>query len=135
MVDSGMHGVPALSPGRCSSLSWLARLMALVALVMQLAAASAMPAAAAPLLGGLDAPICHAAPDSKAPAPHHSKACALCPLCQTLAQSALAIAPSGSAVPLPAARAVRPAAWHPAAALPDHRAGGPPFPTGPPHTV
>jgi hypothetical protein len=88
-------------------LSLTGLLLAVVALTMQLAAASVVPFAS-PILGVdrlLAASICHAddaADHGGAPARHHAPDCAVCPLCQAISHAgALLVAPAaGFAVPM-----------------------------------
>jgi hypothetical protein len=112
-------------------------LLALVALAMQLAAASVVPFA--PAAAGLDrlvaASICHgdgAAWDhGNAPAPHHAPDCAVCPVCQVVAHAGPILATPLAVFAAPALFALRadslpPSRAPPGAAISAHSARGPP---------
>lgn len=106
-------------------------LLALVALAVQLATASIVLPAAAPSVAMdrlVAASICH---PGKAPAHRPSPACAVCPLCQAVAQAGVLLASSPIALAAPAVSVWRPALPPPARAPPghaptDHYARGPP---------
>jgi hypothetical protein len=117
----------------------LGLLLALVALAMQVAAASIVPVAAP--AAGLDrllaASICHAdgaaTDQGHAPAPHHAPDCAVCPICQAIAHAGAILAAPMVAFVAPALVAVRVFALPPARAPPSIAASAR-FARGPPAT-
>jgi hypothetical protein len=82
-------------------------LLAVVALAMQLAAGSfAMPRIVpTDFAQALAASICHAdgggSNQGDGPAPHHAPDCAVCPLCQAMAQAHGLLAPMAAVVTVP----------------------------------
>lgn len=137
-----MHRGLAIRPGiagRLLQARWPGRLLALLALAVQLAAASVVPLAAASAATPdalVAATICHsggpAASGGQAPAHHSSHDCALCPLCQTLAQAGVVLGASPAALPLPPVLASRAAALPPVRAPPARLTDAAPWPRGPP---
>jgi hypothetical protein len=79
--------------------------LAMLALAMQLAAGSLMMPrlASDDFSTALTASICHAGTDDNAPAPHRAPDCALCPICQAMAQAHPLLAPPEVAVVAPMA--------------------------------
>ena len=80
----------------------IGRVLALLALVVQLAAGALVPAvqAAGPI------PICHTGDDTSGPAtpaPTHPPGCLLCPVCPTHAESVSLLTPGPITVPAPRA--------------------------------
>lgn len=133
---------PVRDPGR--RLSVLGLLMAVLALLGQIAFGSAMPAQAAAQVPNLlasplgDIPICHSgAPgmaDDGAPVDHahHGMQCALCPACHVLAAAAV-LPVLTSAVPAPLATlAARQELPPPARGPPAAAVLAATYPTGPP---
>lgn len=103
-------------------------LLAVVALAVQLAAASIVPWMAAPeagLDGLVAASICHgaagAADQGGAPSPQRSHDCAICPFCQAIAHAGVLLGPAPAALALPTPAASRVAALPPARAPPTPR--------------
>lgn len=116
-----------------------ARLLGLIALAVQLAAASVMPAMSAPATPGA---ICHAAggvtlaadrPAAKgtAPATPPGHDCPLCPLCLGALADALPPPPASPVAP-PLRRPARIAALPASAAPPDRPGEAAAYPRGPP---
>jgi hypothetical protein len=135
-----MHRPPRSSPRTTRPLPWLGRLLALIALAVQLAAASVVPFAAAATAEGLAAaPICHtsatAIADSNTPAPQRWHDCVLCPLCQTVAHAGAVLGPSLAPLPPPVLVAVRSVVLPPVRAPPLRRVAATGYPRGPPVTV
>jgi hypothetical protein len=113
-------------------------LLAIVALALQLAAASVAPWAPA---GGIDrlvaGSICHAAgagDQGGAPARHHAPDCAICPLCQAIAHAGVLLGPGFAALPAPIVAAARLALLPPARAPPLRRVAAA-APRGPPDLI
>jgi hypothetical protein len=114
-------------------------LLAVVALTVQLAAASVVPWAAAPG-AGLDrliaGSICHgddaAADQGGAPVRHHAPDCTICPLCQAIAHASVLLGPAAIALVGPTRAASLLAALPPARAPPVQRVAAA-APRGPPH--
>lgn len=123
---------------RTPSFGFAARLFAVVALAVQLAATSVVPWGAMQGAGIdrlLTASICHGdaagADQGGAPAHHHTPACAACPLCQAIAQAGLLLGPAGFVFAAPVAALLRITHLPPARAPPARRvaatsARGPP---------
>jgi hypothetical protein len=114
-----------------------ASLLALVALALQLAAASiVLPAAPAAALDGLiTASICHAGSahdEGKAPLHHPPPACDLCALCQAVAHAGTLLAASDVVLTPPVLPAMRAAPPLPAWAPPEYAVAST-WPRGPPH--
>jgi hypothetical protein len=113
----------------------LGLLLALVALAIQLAAASVVPFAALST-ASVDrlaaASICHD-DQGHQPSPHHAPACAVCPLCQAIAHAGALLASPGTVLVAPILAAFRAFALPPARAPPAvatfaTSARGPPVP-------
>ncbi len=122
------------SAARAPRRLWSGLLLALVALAVQLAAASivlpdAAPAATVDRL--VAASICH---PGKTPQHRPPPACAVCPLCQAVAQSGMLLAPPMVALAAPAASVWRPALPPPARAPPG-RVLVSAYPRGPPRLI
>jgi hypothetical protein len=131
-----MHPSPARSLGKMPRLAWLGRLCALVALAVQLGAASIVPLAVASNAGPerlLAAPICHAAGGS--PAPRQGHDCVLCPLCQAVAHAGAVLGPTLASVPPPVLVLLRAAPLPPARAPPLGGTAVASYPRGPPVLV
>jgi hypothetical protein len=107
-------------------------LLAIVALAMQLAAASIVPFRPAPV-AGLDrlvaASICHT--DTGGAPRHRAPDCVLCPLCQAIAHAGVPLHPGFAALPAPVAAAARLVSLPPARAPPLRRIAAA-APRGPP---
>jgi hypothetical protein len=115
-------------------------LLAILALAVQLAAASVVPWQTAPA-AGLDrlvaASICHAdgaADSGGAPARHHNPDCVACPLCQAIAHAGVLLGSAIAAMAPPEPAASRLAALPPARAPPAQRVAAA-FARGPPALI
>ncbi len=137
MRDNAAMSRPApRSPGKAARLPGL--LLAVLALAMQLAAASVIPWTT-PQAAGLDrlvaASICHgdsgAADRGGTPPGHHAPACAVCPLCQAIAQAGVLLGSAAVALAAPPPAVSRAAAPPPARAPPARRVAAA-APRGPP---
>jgi len=114
-----------ISAVRSSSYGFAARLLAVVALAVQLAAASVVPWGVVPG-AGIDrlvaASICHGdgvgADQGGTPANHHGPACAVCPLCQAVAHAGVLLGPAMFVLAAPVAALSRMAHLPPARAPP-----------------
>jgi hypothetical protein len=122
-------------------LQWFAlasRLLAIVALAVQVAAASVVPWGNLPG-AGIDrlvaASICHSdgdgIGDGRAPASHHGPDCAACPLCQAVSHAGVVLGAQAFALTAPAA-ATAPVAHLPPARAPPARFAGTASARGPP---
>jgi hypothetical protein len=129
----------ALSRRPRRSLGPLSVLLALVALAMQIAAASIVPGAApaASIDRMVAASICHSdgatGDQGGAPAPRHAPDGAICPICQAIAHAGVLLATPTAALVLPARSAFRSFVVQPARAPPSlarsaTSARGPPAP-------
>ena len=95
-------------------------LLAVCALIAQLAFGSAMPGASNDIAVATATALCHSDDDgSGAPAPiPHTPDCVLCPVCLTIAQAAFLLPANAPAVPAPRVLAISTAAVLPPATAP-----------------
>jgi Protein of unknown function (DUF2946) len=121
---------------RATGLSGL--LLALVALAMQIAAASVVPfaAPAASVDRLVAASICHTdtTDHGGAPVRQHAPDCAVCPFCHAIAHAGVLLASPMAAFIGPAVLVARAFAW-PASRAPPGRAGSAASARGPPATL
>jgi len=114
----------------------LGTLLALLAVVAQLAFASVVPNPGIALVLQGDGPICHAPSPPGAPAPpaHHRQVpdCAFCPLCVSLATPAIVLPGTAPALPIPVAVIFRRPGLPPPATAPPSTAYRAAQPRGPP---
>ncbi|MDR3537349.1 MAG: hypothetical protein P4L71_12700 [Acetobacteraceae bacterium] len=96
--------------------SWR-QLLALLALVAQLATGASVPPILDIAAGGV--PICHGGEQPvDAPAPHHEGDCVLCPICAAIGSPSAFLAAAEPALPLPRTPVVTLAAPPPPATAP-----------------
>ena len=114
------------------------RWLALLALAVQLAAASIVLPAAAQATASVDtlvaASICRGAPAPDGAPQHHRPACTICPLCQAVAQAGVLLNPPLFALAAPAVQSLR-AALPPPARAPPARVLASFHPRGPPRLI
>ncbi len=149
-----MNRLPPRSRGCGPKPRWLGRVLALLALVLQLATASMVPmpalAAAPASLAGFDAagfdaagfdlgaPICHS-PDVTKPdggsTPQQHHACDTCALCQSIAQGGAPLLPGPAALAPPVRLTGAGSPLPPVRAPPQRRLSAATSPRGPPAAV